>query len=739
MKRFWLRGPGLGGKLFLLSCSLLILPWFSFRQLIEMEGLLVQGQARAQLLTAEGISTLLNGRADLLDDFPVAVEDYERLYVHPLPDPIRIDGSAADWSALNDQARSFGAGAAAGATGRAAGDVVVGEGSFGLLLGERGGFLYGLVDVSDSHHVYRNNLLRLDNSDHLRLKFRDATNNEQRITLALPGPGSVTAYHADANWRFADGAPEKRVQAAAQERRGGIVVEFRLPLEMLGARRLFGISYVNVNDARRRDIVSVTQSLPNVDDLGVHLVLLRSHEVLRIIEGLAYSGARILVLDTNKQVRAEAGSYSRHLRPTLSLPATTVIDRWLVPLLPYVRSVLDALPIDYHGHATSATSAAERAIASSLAGKPVSLRRELKGRQEIIMAAYPIITGKKIIGTVILEQNTDEIVALQRQALERVMAMSVLSLVVVMLALLAFSMRLAWRIRSLRKETNNAIDSEGRLTTSTLSAQMATTDEIGDLARSVSNMLSKLHQHTRFLENIPRTLRHELNNPLNTLSTSLHNLEQEHPAVSDSRYLQSARRGMLRIGGIVQHLADAASLEESLKEEERERLDLVALVRNYVANSRTVHPKCQFVLHGTAQPAFALVADYRIEQMLDKIIDNAVDFHRPGTPIHVHINTLRDAIELRIENSGPPVPAELLASLFDSMISQRGSRSDGVHFGLGLFVVRVIAQHHGGSVTAINLPSGDGVAIVVKLPRVDVTTTRSRLLGLVGTPTTSAR
>ena len=42
------RGPGLGAKLFLLSCVLLILPWFSFRQLIEMEGLLVQGQAYRQ-------------------------------------------------------------------------------------------------------------------------------------------------------------------------------------------------------------------------------------------------------------------------------------------------------------------------------------------------------------------------------------------------------------------------------------------------------------------------------------------------------------------------------------------------------------------------------------------------------------------------------------------------------------------------------------------------------------------
>ena len=730
MKKPWsLRGPGLGGKLFLLSCGLLIVPWFSFRQLIEMEGFWVQTQAHAQLLNAESISTLLNGRSDLFDDFPVAVEDYDRLYVHPLPDAIRIDGRDTDWTALSDQRRTFGE-----EHGK------LRDGGFRLLLGERGGFLYGLVDVNDDKRVYRStHLLRLDNSDQLRLTFRDAANNEQRITLALTGPDTVTAYHVDSAWRFAEGPPENRVQAALLETAGGLTVEFRLPLEMLGAKRFFGISYVDVDDPHQRNIVSVTRSLPKVDDLGVHLVLLRSHEVLRIIEGLVYAGARILVVDTRKQVRAEAGSYNGRMRPVVALPANTLIDRWLEPVLPYMRAVLDLLPIDYHGHATSSSTAADRAIASSLAGRPASLRRELPGRQEIIMAAYPIITGKNVIGAVVLEQNTDDIEATQRLALERVMAMSVLSLLLVMLALLAFSMRLAWRIRSLRKETNNAIDSEGRLRTSSLRAQMGTRDEIGDLARSVSNMLSKLHQHTRFLENIPRTLRHELNNPLNTLSTSLHNLEQEHPAVANSRYLQSARRGMLRIGGIVQHLADAASLEESLREEERERLDLSALVRSYVSNCSLAHPKCQFVLRGATQPAFALVADYRIEQMLDKIIDNAVDFHTPGTPIRVHLNVLRDTIELRIENSGPVLPPELLANLFDSMISQRGPGSDGVHFGLGLFVVRVIAEHHGGSVTATNLAAGEGVAITVRLPRTDVATTRSRLRGLVTTPTPGTR
>jgi signal transduction histidine kinase len=41
-----------------------------------------------------------------------------------------------------------------------------------------------------------------------------------------------------------------------------------------------------------------------------------------------------------------------------------------------------------------------------------------------------------------------------------------------------------------------------------------------------------------------------------------------------------------------------------------------------------------------------------------------------------------------------------------------------LHFGLGLYVVRVIAEHHGGSVRGMNLPDGSGVAVIVQLPLV---------------------
>jgi signal transduction histidine kinase len=363
-------------------------------------------------------------------------------------------------------------------------------------------------------------------------------------------------------------------------------------------------------------------------------------------------------------------------------------------------------------------AAADEAIGTSLKGDPITLRRRISEFNEIIMAAHPIVSKDSVIGTVVVEQNIDDILSFQRSALEQVILLSVVSLFIVFIALVAFAGRLAWRIRNLRREASRAIDEYGRLRTSFLESEINAGDEIGDLARSVSNMLSKLHQHNTFLENMPRTLRHEINNPLNTLSTSLQNLAEEHPEVRNSKYLDSAQRGVTRIGAIVQNLADAANLEDSLEAEDLEVIDLDQLLQNYVANCSIAHDGAEFVYKSAGRPVFAEVSDFRIEQMMDKIIDNAIDFHRNDSPIRVQLDTHRGSLQIIVANRGPTLPAKSESSLFDSMVSHRGPQNR-LHFGLGLYVVRVIAEHHGGFVRAMNLTDGSGVAIMVQLPRVE--------------------
>jgi len=102
--------------------------------------------------------------------------------------------------------------------------------------------------------------------------------------------------------------------------------------------------------------------------------------------------------------------------------------------------------------------------------------------------------------------------------------------------------------------------------------------------------------------------------------------------------------------------------------------------------------------------------------MLDKLVENAVDFASPGTAVRVSLARLGAQARLRVENDGPPLADAVRDSLFDSMVSVRAARADGVpHLGLGLYVARLIAEFHGGSLAAENLPTGRGVALEARL------------------------
>ena len=702
-----IRGPRLGTKLILLGLTLLIVPWFSYRQLVEMERLLVQGQSHAQLLMAEGISTLFNGREDLFNDLPVTIEDYETLFAHPLQNNVRLDGLMEDWGEnLEEKLLSFGAGQD------------VGDASFELLLGERAGQLYLYLRVQDPELVYRNpDYLRLDTADHVRLSYIRPDGDDGRVSLVFMEPGAVTAYTMDGDWRFATtGAPETAIQGYMEPFQAGWGMEFRLPLELLGSRRYFGVSVADVDNPDTRQVAALIQTLPTAGKESFDLVVLRSPEVLNIIEGLGYSGARILVIDAEQRVRAETGAHTTAVAGGSRNALMALIEDGFEAVRPLLhRFSMFERWNPRPGSERDHEAVADQIIAESLGGNPYAVRQAVDESLEIIMAAHPIVSRDNVIGTVVVEQNIDDILSFQRSALEQVILVSVASLFTVLIALVAFAGRLAWRIRNLRREASAAIDARGRLRTSTLRSENTSGDEIGDLSRSVSEMLSKLHQHSAFLENMPRTLRHEINNPLNTLSTSLQNLAEQHPEVRDSKYLDSARRGVMRIGAIVQNLADAASLEESLETEELELVDLQLLLENYVANCRLSHPRCEFIYRGTGQPAYAQVSDHRIEQMLDKIVDNAIDFHRADSPVTVQLDINRGFLQITVANRGPVLPDKSQESLFHSMVTHRGPHSH-MHFGLGLYVVRVIAEHHGGHVRALNLADGSGVAIMVQLP-----------------------
>jgi len=110
-----------------------------------------------------------------------------------------------------------------------------------------------------------------------------------------------------------------------------------------------------------------------------------------------------------------------------------------------------------------------------------------------------------------------------------------------------------------------------------------------------------------------------------------------------------------------------------------------------------------------------------IVQLLDKLLDNATDFTAPGGSITLAVELNPRMLRLSVANQGQLLPPHLDGRLFESLVSGRSGAEQKPHLGLGLYIVRLIAEFHHGQATATNLQDGSGVTVAVEMPYVGAT------------------
>jgi signal transduction histidine kinase len=213
-------------------------------------------------------------------------------------------------------------------------------------------------------------------------------------------------------------------------------------------------------------------------------------------------------------------------------------------------------------------------------------------------------------------------------------------------------------------------------------------------------------------------LAHELRTPVAVVRSSLENLNDATLPGEARVYIERARSGLTRLNAILTRMTEATRLEGALRDAERERFDLAAVVAGCVEGYRLAYPDVPITFAPPAGAALVLGAPDLCAQMLDKLVANAVEF-RTGGSVDIALATEGSLARLVVSNEGPPLPAAMPGRLFDSMVSVRGPGAgvgSGPHLGLGLYIVRLIAQFHGGHVRAEDRGDARGVQVTVELP-----------------------
>ena len=120
-------------------------------------------------------------------------------------------------------------------------------------------------------------------------------------------------------------------------------------------------------------------------------------------------------------------------------------------------------------------------------------------------------------------------------------------------------------------------------------------------------------------------------------------------------------------------------------------------------------------LTGHRNDATVLADPDRLVVAVDAILDNAVRFTHDGDPIELSVQRTGQDAAFTIADSGPGIPDGQLDMVFDRFSTPDPYRDTAHNFGLGLSIVRAIADAHGGRVTAAPGPLG-GAAVTLWLP-----------------------
>ena len=226
-------------------------------------------------------------------------------------------------------------------------------------------------------------------------------------------------------------------------------------------------------------------------------------------------------------------------------------------------------------------------------------------------------------------------------------------------------------------------------------------DEVGELARAFNRMSAELAQVERLRRELVANVSHELKTPISALRAHLENL-LDGVEEADRATLQVMLAQSERLSRLVEQLLDLSRLESGDIPFERSAVELGPLVNEVLSEVRVGVGDDVRVVPEISPGLPPVWADReRLHQVVFNLLDNALRFTPPGGTVTVSVTSDRDAVQVRVADTGPGIPAEHLPHVFERFyrVDQSRSRGDG-GTGIGLAIARSIVEAHRGRIWA---------------------------------------
>ena len=246
-------------------------------------------------------------------------------------------------------------------------------------------------------------------------------------------------------------------------------------------------------------------------------------------------------------------------------------------------------------------------------------------------------------------------------------------------------------------------------------------DEIGMLARALSDMSLALRARIDATEAFAADVTHELKNPLASLRSAVDTLRNVKDPALQQQLLDVVHDDVLRLDRLITDIAEASRLDAQLSRATFAPVDLGPLIQDYL-NEREKRQADGGVQIAFARPrkdvAVVMGEASRLIRVVENLLDNAVSFSPPGGLVQIVATRIEDQVILRVEDQGPGVPEEAREAIFRRFHSDRpDGEAFGRHSGLGLAIAKAIVEGHDGTIGVEPREGGArGASFVVRLP-----------------------
>ena len=324
--------------------------------------------------------------------------------------------------------------------------------------------------------------------------------------------------------------------------------------------------------------------------------------------------------------------------------------------------------------------------------------RDAPDGTHVITAAAPVgLDGE----TLLITRNPVDITQSVREARTTVLSVALAALLVSTLLSLFLAQTI---VRPLRALVQAAVRvSQGRDRQVEVPRLPDRRDEIGMLARALSDMTGALRHRIDAVESFAADVAHEIKNPLASLRSAIESLGKVEDPELRSQLTDIASHDVRRIDRLITEIADASRVDAELSRATFEPIELDSLVANIIASREDRRMNGGRTIRFIRDDGTYDVSGEpnRLERVVQNLLDNAVSFSPEGGTIDVELQHEDGRILLAVSDEGPGIPANRREQVFQRFHSDRPQGEDfGNHSGLGLAIARTIVEAHDGYLNA---------------------------------------